>query len=306
MQGVLKAEYLKPMYWRTWLAIAGLELSQQLTVKQRNWSGRALGAGLHRLISPRRRVVETNLRLCFPEMSEPARAQMAKEIFREHGLALLETALSWHLPPAELFRRTRFVGVDNVQSALEQGRGVIILGSHFTVLDMGIAMLGRAAPVHMVYRPHNNPLFNLWINRGRRNFAAEVIESGDMRRVVRCLKEGKLVWFAPDQDEGERHSVYASFFGVSAATVTSTARLARMTGAAVVPVGLHRRATQGQQYEVEFFPPLASFPTGDADQDAALVNAAHERAIRKYPAQYMWVHRRFKTHPRGKNFLYQR
>jgi len=303
MNSVFQTVYLSPRYWGAWLSIAGLRAGQALPTSLRWALGRRLGDLLRQLLPARRRVVERNLKLCFPRLTAEQRAHWLRDVFRENGIGVLETARCWCRPPAQLIAQTRYSGLEHIEQALAQGRGVLVLGSHFSLLDPGIAMLGKVAPVHLVYRPHNNPLMDAWINAGRLNYARETVDHNDMRRVVRLLKEGQLVWFGPDQDEGPTHSVYAPFFGISAATVTSTARLSRLTGAAVVPMASHRCEDGG--YEVEFYPALSDFPSGLAEADARQVNLAQEQAIRKCPQQYLWLHRRFKTHPRGKNYRYQ-
>jgi len=298
-----KSELLSPRYWPTWLLLGLLWLSLKLPQRLQYRLYRLLGSLLYRLLPGRRHVARTNLKLCFPEMDEREREQRVKTVFHNNAIGILETAMAWWADDESIRARTRVVGLEHLDAALERGKGVILLGAHFTVLDMGSAMMPSRYDFECFYRPHNNALFDYWVTRGRMRYASGLLPAADMRAIVRSLRSGKLVWFAPDQDQGPTHSIYAPFFGVPAATVTSTARLARMTGAAVVPIAFHRN--DDDSYELEFRAALDDFPVGDDMSDASRINAELEQSILKRPDQYMWVHRRFKTHPKGKNYLYR-
>lgn len=303
MSNPFKSEFLYPRYWPTWLLIGVLRLLMLLSQRWQYRLGRWLGMALYYLLPGRRHVAEVNLKLCFPELDAAARKAQVKAVFRHNGTGLLETAMTWWAPTDSFKSRSTVIGLEHLQQAQAAGRGVILLGGHYSALDMGGALVSPHASFECFYRPQNNALFDYWANRGRLRFADDMLPHDDMRNIVRRLRKGTVVWFAPDQDQGPTHSIYAPFFGVPAATVTSTARLAKMTGAAVVPLGFHRLADG--QYEVEFRPALEGFPGGGDLEDAARINGELEQLIRKHPTQYMWVHRRFKTHPKGKNYLYR-
>ncbi|MBY4676434.1 LpxL/LpxP family Kdo(2)-lipid IV(A) lauroyl/palmitoleoyl acyltransferase [Marinobacterium sp. CAU 1594] len=300
----LKAGSLSPRYWPTWLWIGLLRSVVLLPHSWRLRIGRMLGRLLYRLAGSRRRVVATNLKLCFPEKSDQQRRQMVREVFEHNGIGVLEVAMAWWLPDNRLLHRYRLIGEQHLKQAQQEGKGVILLSAHFPTLDLGPRLLMEHYPVDCVYRPHNNPALEAVIKKGRRRYAGQAIERHNMRAMVRRLKHGNIIWYAPDQDHGPTHSVYAPFFGVEAATVTATARLARLSGAKVMMFCQHR--CEDGSYELEIFPPLEDFPSGDDRLDCSRVNAEIERGIRKFPSQYMWVHRRFKTHPKGKNYLYRR
>lgn len=303
MSTQFKSEFLHPRYWPTWLFIGLLRLTQCMPRRLQYSLGRQLGRLLYWLLPGRRHVARTNLKLCFPEWDDAQREQQLRAVFQNNAIGVMETAMAWWAQPAPLQAVTHCVGEQHIRDAVEAGKGVILMGGHYSALDLGATLVKPYSDFECVYRPHNNALFDYWINRGRMRCATGLLHHADMRGIVRSLRRGTVVWFAPDQDQGPKHSIYAPFFNVPAATVTSTARLARMTGAAVIPLAFHRCDDGG--YEVEFGAPLERFPSGDDVADAGQVNMALEQMIRKYPAQYMWVHRRFKTHPKGKNYLYR-
>lgn len=297
-----KQSFLAPRYWLTWLSVALLRLVVCLPQSWQRALGRLLGAALYRIAGKRRKVVDVNLRLCFPELSAEQRQSRVKAVFAENGIGIFETAMAWWSAERAFNGQVELIGEEYLQQARQQGKGVILLSAHFTMLDLGGYLLSLKYPLDGVYRQHNNPLFDQVIRRGRERFLQQAIERGNMRQMVRRLKKGSFIWYAPDQDHGPELSVYAPFFGVPAATVTGTARLARMSGATVLMYAF-RRTERG--YQLELSPPLENFPSGDDEADCTLVNQQIEAAIRKAPDQYMWVHRRFKTHPQGKNYLYQ-
>jgi KDO2-lipid IV(A) lauroyltransferase len=194
-------------------------------------------------------------------------------------------------------------GREHLDSALARGKGVILLGAHFSTLDLGGLLFSEFYPVDAMYRRHNNPLMEDIITRGRGRYFGQSIERSDIRSVIRALRKNHIIWYAPDQDFGSKQSVYAPFFGVPAATIKATTRIVKLNDSPILMLAQHR--LPDNSYELELLPVIEPFPSGDEAADAARINAELERAIRKDPAQYMWVHRRFKTHPEGKNYLYQ-
>ncbi|MEO5702907.1 MAG: lipid A biosynthesis lauroyl acyltransferase, partial [Gammaproteobacteria bacterium] len=143
-----------------------------------------------------------------------------------------------------------------------------------------------------------NPLFEALMQRARAGYAERAIPRGDMHAMVRALKDNLPVWFAPDQDFGHKHSIFVPFFGVAAATLTATARLAKLSGARVVPF-FAQRMKDGNGYRLVLHPALGNFPSGNIEADTLRINQIIEAEIRRHPEDYLWVHRRFKTRPAG-------
>ena len=262
-----------------------------------------LGAGLGQLAyglqRDRRDITNVNLELCYPDMAEPERRAMSRAVFRSVGMGLIETANAWLGNVDALAERCTIEGLDHLQDALDEGQGVLLLGMHFATLDLCGALLARAQPFDVMYRPNKNPVLEHMMAGGRERHFPKAILRDDTRAVVRSLRAGHALWYGPDQDYGPDHSVFAPFMGQSAASITATARIVRMTGARVI-VFSHWRDEASGSYRINLAPMRAVFPTGDDEQDAAQVNREVEEAIAVAPAQYWWIHRRFKTRPPGK------
>lgn len=287
----------------TWLGIGFFWLFGQLPW---NWLlaiGRALGSMAYYLVKRRRFIAATNVALCFPHLSAEEQQQLTKDIFTSTGEALTEIAAAYTNQRVNMRDRLIVEGLDNLIEAQQHG-GVLLLGMHFNTIDAGCRLLGEGAqvPFSVVYRPNNNPILNWFIGWGRGRYVEHYIDRKDMRGLIRHLRAGKTVWYAPDQDYGRQHSVFASFFGVPTATINTTTRIAQMGKATVIPTS-HFRLSKGQ-YKICFGKPLENFPSGDDIQDATTVNQTIEKEVLKAPEQYLWVHRRFKTRPEGEEKIY--
>ena len=280
-----------------------MRLCNLLPLKAQHVLGRLLGQLLFTVAKERRRVARINLKLCFPDLSSTEREKLLRETFIEQGKGLIEAGLAWWPRPELVTPYADVTGMQHIDYAQEQGRGVLLLCGHFTMLDVAGLILSQRLDYDGMYRLNNNPLIEKISTRGRKAFFGELIERRDIRRLIKRLKEGRIVWYAPDQDMGKNQTVFAPFFGVPAATLTATARIAKMTNAAVVPIALRRKLNG--RYLLEIQPALENFPSGDDVADATTVNQTLEHMVSEAPSQYMWVHRRFKTHPKGKNYLYK-
>lgn len=287
--------FLSPRFWPTWSALGLLWGVSCLPHAIQLGLGRQLGRGLMRLAPRRRRIAAINLQLCFPEFSDADRNALLARHFESLGMGMMEVAMTWWAPDRQLRPLGRIEGLQHLHQALSQGRGVLLLSAHFTSLEMGACLLTWEVPFYALYREHKNPLFQAVMHRGRERHAEKVIPHYDMRAMLRSLRENKAVWYAPDQNYGLKYSVFAPFFGISAATNTATSRLARASGAPVIPF-FTRRLPQGG-YLLTLYPPLSDFPSDDVAQDAARINRMIEDEVRKAPEQYLWVHRRFKDRP---------
>ncbi|EPC01205.1 lipid A biosynthesis acyltransferase [Litchfieldella anticariensis FP35 = DSM 16096] len=297
------SSFAHPRYWPTWMAIGLMRLCAWLPWRAKLLLGKSLGLLAWCLAKRRRHITDTNLRLCFPEKSEDERRALVRETFIANGIGVLETATGWCRDPEHLRHRVTFKGQEHMARVQAEGKGALIIGVHFSTLDLGGALHSLFFPADVVYRPHDNPLFERFMTRARNRIFGTAIDRHDLRGVVRRIKSGHNVWYSPDQDFGRGASVFAPFFGVEAASIKLTAKIARMTGAPVMPLMFHRNP-DNRTYTLEYLPPLDDFPSGDEVADAARVNAFIETAIRKRPEQYLWLHRRFKTRPKGEVSLY--
>ncbi|SFH83984.1 LpxL/LpxP family Kdo(2)-lipid IV(A) lauroyl/palmitoleoyl acyltransferase [Modicisalibacter xianhensis] len=298
-----KTSFLHPRYWPTWGSIGLMRLSAWLPWRVKLAVGKTIGLLAWRFAKRRRHITETNLRLAFPELDEATRARLVRDTFVANGIGIVETATGWCRDPEHLRHRVSFKGEEHMHQAMAQGKGALIIGIHFSTLDLGGALHSLFFPADVVYRPHDNALFERFMTRARSRIFGKAIDRYDLRGVVRRIKAGHAVWYSPDQDFGREASVFAPFFGVEAATIKLTAKIARMTDAPVMPLIFHRNPDD-RTYTLEYLPALENFPSGDEVADAARVNAVIEAAIRRHPEQYLWLHRRFKTRPRGEAGFY--
>lgn len=299
------SRFLAPRHWPTWFGLGVMRLLTLLPYRSMLKVGDGLGAMLYRLLGRRRHIVETNLTLCFPELDEHQRTSIARSNFRHTAGALLETPYSWWGSREALQRLTHIEGMEHMEQALSQGRGVIMLGGHFTSMLICGRLLAMQLPFHILVKPAKNALYESLIRSYRERDYAGVINTDDLRGMVRALRRGEIVWYSPDQDLGADISVFAPFMGVPTATITATARLAKMSGSPIVPINFER-LPDGQGYRLRLLPALETFPSGDDVADATRVNRFIEEHVREVPEQYLWAHRRFKTRPAGEASPYRR
>ena len=293
--------FLHPRYWPSWLGLGLMRLSVYLPVRLQMLSGRLIAWVITPLTASRRRVAQRNLALCFPELTEQQREDLLDENMRTMGMLLLETALSWWASDRSLAKRVRYEGLEHLEAGLAKGKGVILLTGHFTSMELGGRLIMLKKPCYVMFRELKNPLFNAVMVQARTYHSEGIVLQEDPRAMLRALRKNKIVWYAPDQDYGRKLSIFAKFFGNTAATVPATARIAKMSGAAVVPF-VPRREQDGT-YTLTLSPALEDFPTGDDVADAQRINDLIEKEVRQSPEQYYWVHRRFKTQPEGKKGL---
>ncbi|MCE9888725.1 LpxL/LpxP family Kdo(2)-lipid IV(A) lauroyl/palmitoleoyl acyltransferasee [Kluyvera intermedia] len=298
------AALLHPRYWLLWLAVGLLWLVVQLPYPVLYRLGHAMGRLAMRLMKRRAKIAYRNLELCFPDMSEAERQQLAVKNFESVGMGVIETGIAWFWPTARINRWMDASGLEHIRAVQDSGRGVLLIGIHFLTLEMGARMFGIHNPGIGVYRPNDNPVIDLLQTWGRMRSNKDMIDRKDLKGMVRALKNGEIIWYAPDHDYGPRASVFAPLFAVKdAATTSGTWMLAKMSKACVVPF-VPRRKPDGKGYELIILPPECTPPLDDAETTAMWMNKVIEQCIMMAPEQYMWLHRRFKTRPEGMPSLY--
>lgn len=256
------------------------------------------------LINPYRRlIVNTNLALCFPQQDDRERQQLYRRIVRSTGLSLVEEAASIWAPNTFFDGMGEVQGLEHVEAAQAQGKGVLLLSGHFCSVDFAGRVLLRRYPVCFTYQELRNPLSNHILTAARNKYAHRLIHRHDIRGFIKALKDGEVVWYAPDQSQARKNSVFAPFFGIQANTLTATTKLAKITGAAVLPFEI-KRLPDARGYALTIQPPLKDFPGESEVADATRFNALLEAQVRANPEQYLWIHRRFKKRPEGEQKLY--
>jgi Kdo2-lipid IVA lauroyltransferase/acyltransferase len=298
------ARLLAPRYWPTWLGVTLLRLLVLLPFRAQLVIGRMIGHVARLFATRRRRIAYTNLELCFPELDTAARQHMLVENFAAMGIAVLEMGMSWWASERRLRRLVRIDGLEHLQQALQADRGAILLSAHFTTMEIGGRLLSLFAPFQILYREHKNPVLERIIRRGRDSFAQRTIPRDDLLALRSSLRQNVPIWYAPDQDFGLSKGIFAPFFGIPAATITATSRLARAGRAPVVPF-VQTRLAGARGYKLTLYPALEQFPGQSIEEDTRRINVLLEHLIRAQPEQYLWAHRRFKTRPDGLPAVYR-
>ncbi len=297
------SRFLAPRFWPIWFFLGLLRVLAQLPWRWQLKLGAGLGDLARYLLPSRRRIIETNIAIAYPHLTRRQQRQLVKQNMRSSGMAVFETMLGWWRDEQYLNPLFQINGMEHLDSARRQGRGIILLGGHFTSMLLCGRMLATRLPLYILVKKAKNPLFEALMRRHREKYYTGVIDNHDLRAMVRALKNNRICWYAPDQDFGRKQSVFAPFMGLPTATLTITARLARLSGAAVLPIS-YIRLPDAKGYQITIEPPLAAYPSGDELQDATRVNQLLETLIESAPDQYLWAHRRFKTRPAGEPGLY--
>lgn len=296
-------QFLSPRYWLIWLGFGVLRCSLWLPLAGQWRVGRWLGVLMEKGLKRRRRIAEVNINLCFPALSIQQRCELVSKHFSELGISIPEIGLAWWASDARLASILTCEGIEYLEAAQRLGKGVILLGGHYTNLEISGRLLSMVMPnsIQALYRQHENPLLQYSIEKRRLSYLKKIIPRDNIREMVRSLKANGIIWMAVDQSFAGKHSVLAPFFGIPAACNTSVSRLVKLTDATVVPF-VSQRVEKG--YRLIISPGLREFPSGDYVQDAERLNKILEQRIKEFPEQYLWVHRRFKHQPEGHTNLY--
>ena len=288
--------YLAPSTWPVWIGLGLLRAVCWLPHPLVLAAGRGLGRLIHRIPSSRRAIVRRNIELCFPELSLEERNALAKQHFTALGMSLIELGLGRWSSDERLIGLTTIEGVEHVLSAVNEGRGVILLSAHFTTLELSGRVLKLSIPpFDAVYRKFRSPFVTEVLRSGRERSAATTIEKRDIKSMVRRLRAGGIVWYAPDQSYNRKGAEVVPFFGVPSMHTTATSTLARLGKAVTLPY-FPQRLPNGR-YHLRILPPLEDFPSDDLIADARKYVEVLEEHVRRCPEQYFWVHRKFKDLP---------
>jgi KDO2-lipid IV(A) lauroyltransferase len=288
----VKAAYLHPKYWPTWLGLGFLRIFEPLPHRLLYLLGRGFGQLVYLFPTPFKRIARRNIELCLPELDATARRRILREHFAGLGCALFETAISWWSSDERIRRITGMKGLEHVQAAQAAGRGVLLLSAHFNSIEIGCRALAARLPLNVMYRPTKNLLIGEFVHSRRAVQTRRAIPRDDVRTLIKALKGGEVVWYAPDQSFRKKGAEMVRLFGIPAATNTATSRIADMTQALVLPYFFER--LPGGGYTGVIHPPLENFPTKDAVADSERFNRIVESEVRRHPDQYLWIHRRFK------------
>jgi len=288
--------YWTPNYWPAWIGFAFLRASCYLPYAWQIGVGKAIGRLAHRVGAERRAIARRNIELCFPELTTQERNKLAREHFEALGVSIMELGLSRWASDKKMTSLTSIIGLHHIQDTLDQGYGVLMVSAHFTALEVcGRAICLHTPAIDAVYRRFRSGLMTEFLATTREVTTRKMIEKNDLKGMIRSLREGTILWYAPDQSYDGKQSALVPFFGVPAMTNTATSTLAKLGKAKALPF-FPRRLPEGG-YEILILAPIEDFPSDDAIADTEKFVALLEEQIRRCPEQYYWVHRKFKRRP---------
>ena len=304
-QSLQLRSYLAPRYWGLWFAIGLLRLITLLPLPIVQSVGSALGLLIYRVTPSRRRAARINLKQAYPDLNDEEIDVLNKKSFKSLGISVFEMGIAWFTKSDVLQKQCQIEGKEYLDQAMAKNKGVLLLTAHFTTLEMGGHLIGTyVEKYNAVFKRAHNPLFNALMVHYRSKMGEELIETRNVRAIIRGLKKGHATWFGPDQDFADQEIVFTPFLGGIASTLTATAKIAKITGAAVVPF-YPVRLENSRGYKLIVLPELEDFPSADIEADSSRVNKILENMVYNYPEQYLWSHKRFKTQPDRKTNIYQ-
>lgn len=294
--------FLHPRYWVTWIGIGLMFLVSLLPFKAQMWLGTQLGILMYKQGGSRLQITRANINACFPELSKTEREELIRQSFIANMKGLVETTIAWWCDHQPVLDKLKVNGLEHLKEAEARGKGVLIVGGHFSTLDLAGPMANSVFKFSYMYRPNDNPLFDAVIERHRRRYSHEKFNKHQLKDMVQFIKAGNTVWYGYDQDFGAPRSVFAPFFGIQTATLKTTMAITRDTEATIIMISQFREKNGG--FSIHFSPIFEGIAEDDDLTAATRLNAQLESFIRIHPEQYLWMHRRFRSRPVGEPAFY--
>jgi lipid A biosynthesis lauroyl/palmitoleoyl acyltransferase len=297
-----KTNFYHPKFLPTWLMMLLMLIGSKLPFNVQVFIGKYTGRILYRIMSRFRKIATINISNCFPQKNRYQIEHLVKQNFEAIGISFFETADAFFASNEKIEKKSTINNQHYLTDALENGQGVILLSGHFMPLMLGGRVLLLMHTIANIYRPQNNKLFDEIMRKRFIKNGALMIKTKDIKSMIKALKSGMPIWYAPDQDFGEQNSVFAPFFNIPTATLNATSRLASIPNTKVIPF-LFSRTSSG--YELTFERPIADYPNENEVENATKTNKILQSQILKAPEQYLWIHRRFKTRKKDDPSYYE-
>lgn len=292
-----------PAFILSWLVVFILYCFSLLSMRKKQNVGEKLGRFFYRKLPKRAKIARQNIQACLPELNQDEQEKIVENTFVACTKGLMETTHAWWGDVQPYVDNLIITGEEHFLEAKKRPGGLLLIGGHFSIFDLALPFFAsRLDKPGYMYRPNDNPVIDRMIEKGRRrHYGIRPFDKKSLKDMLAFIQEGGQVWYAVDQDFGNKCNVFAPFFGVQAGCVSAPSWIARESGANVLVVSQFRHPNG--QYEIAFSPVLEGF--GEDDQaDAIRWNACLEEAVRRFPDQYLWLHKRFKTRPEGGQKIY--
>ncbi len=303
----MPAKFFHPRFWPTWIGIGILRLIILLPWRVQMSIGAFIGNLLYLSLPSRREISDINLKIAFPELSDSERETLNKKHFKNLGQGLIEAGLGWWGSDKQIEKLAHVEDFSILTDTLENDN-VILLGAHFSSLEVGGRIMALQMPLHVTYRPHQNELIEYLVAKQRDKKYGKAISKRNVREMIKSIKNGSPTWYATDQNYRGKGSLLIPFFGIEAPTNPGTSRLAKMTNAKVIPCITVRLLNPNESrsgYLIKAYPPVENFPSSDAIADTKKLNQILEDLIRQYPEQYLWTHKRYKYYKDSNKDFYK-
>ena len=294
-------KFYHPKFLPTLLLIGLMKLGAKLSFNTQVMIGKIMGMALYRLFSRPRNIAFINISRCFPNKNKSEVEALVKQNFEALGISIFETANAYFATDKKITSMLSIHNEHYLTQAIKDKQSVILFSGHFVPLMLGGRALLLKHHIANIYRPQNNLLFDVIMRRVYEDHGATMIKAKDIKSLLKAIKNKLPIWYAPDQDLGVNKCVFAPFFNIQTATVSATARLAKDESTVVIPFFFNRTESG---YSMNFEAPIDNYPNADATISATITNKILEAQILKYPEQYLWMHKRFKTRPEGESDFY--
>lgn len=295
---------LHPKYWLTWLGLGLAAITSLFPTSVRHALGGKIGEYIYNNNKKRKHIVDTNLKIAFPDLSDAERNEMELKHLQSYGCALIDYSMIFFASKNRLASLSEIRGKEHIDAVMAEGKTVMLLLAHSVMLEFASPQIGKYYDIFGSYKTSKNPVVDWIVARCRCREASLVVSREEgLRKLVKSMSSERVMFFLPDEDLGGENAVFAPFYGKEKSTLTTTARLARMGKAVALPMFVYFDETL-QKYIIQIGPQLENYPSKDAIADATVMNIALEKLISQKPEQYMWFMKWFHTRPEGEEKVY--